>query len=391
MKLVITQWGQGVGLFGFNDNQLVEANIYDLKQQICIGDIYLGRVNKILPNMNACFVQIMGTEEVFLPFSEMNQMPKSGDSILIQIKKEASKGKQAIGTTKLSIAGRYCVLNYESHTIEVSSKLQKEQKDFWKKTLKAAIESEEITSEEKDILLKYCLIIRTNVVEAKNTFEVISEWLFLAKKIDFILNKGIYQTLYTRLYSEDKPYLNYVKNAFQSDLEEVVTDNIDIYKELKEAYKDNSEMQDKFRLYQDTFSLVKLYSIESKINEALNKKVWLKCGGFLVIEPTEALTVIDVNSGKFDKKGDSETYYMKVNEEAAVEIARQLKLRNISGIIIVDFINMCSESNRKKLLETLSRLVSSDKIKTCVMGMTSLGLVEITRAKREKPLWEQIK
>ena len=126
------------------------------------------------------------------------------------------------------------------------------------------------------------------------------------------------------------------------------------------------------------------------MDDALSKKVWLKSGGFLIIEPTEALTVIDVNSGKFEKKMPAEDYYKKVNEEAAVEIARQLKLRNISGIIIVDFINMQNVDNQKDLLDSLSKLVSKDKIKTFVIGMTSLGLVEITREKKEKPLWEQI-
>ena len=139
------------------------------------------------------------------------------------------------------------------------------------------------------------------------------------------------------------------------------------------------------------FSLLKLYSINSKLDEVLNKKVWLKCGGFLVIEPTEALTVIDVNSGKYDKKGDSEVYYKKVNEEAAIEIARQIRLRNISGIIIVDFINMKLKENECELLNSLRNYVSKDKVKTCVMGITSLGLVEMTRAKVSKPLWEQIK
>ena len=109
-----------------------------------------------------------------------------------------------------------------------------------------------------------------------------------------------------------------------------------------------------------------------------------------MIEPTEALTVIDVNSGKYDKKGDSEEYYKKVNEEAAVEIARQIKLRNISGIIIIDFINMQSEQNKQELLSLLTRNVMKDKVKTSVMGMTALGLVEITRLKVEKPLLEQI-
>ena len=105
MKLIVTKWNQGVGVFGFENNTLMEANVYDNKQKICIGDIYLGRINKILPNINACFVQIGEKEEVFLPFDELRENVKSGDYTLIQIKKEASKGKQALGTTKLSLAG----------------------------------------------------------------------------------------------------------------------------------------------------------------------------------------------------------------------------------------------------------------------------------------------
>lgn len=390
MKLIITKYKQGIGLFGMEENSLVETNIYDVKQEICIGDIYLGRVNKILPNLGACFVQIGGKEEVFLPFDEMTEPLKSGEQILIQIKKEASKGKNALGTTKLSISGMYCVINYEAHSIEISSKLSMEQRNYWKKSLKEVLSSQDILPEDKEILLKYCLIVRTNVHEVVDRAEVVSEWISLAKKMDYILEKGKYQSLFSKIYSEEKQYINHIKNVSQSNLEEVITDDVNVYNELQETFKNVSEMTNKIRLYQDSFPISKLYALDTKIEEALNKKVWLKCGGFLVIEPTEALTVIDVNSGKYEKKGNSEDYYKKVNEEAVTEIARQLKLRNISGIIIVDFINMKSEQNQKELLEKLSQLVSKDRVKTYVIGMTSLGLVEMTRAKIEKPLWEQL-
>ena len=132
MKLVITPWKQRLGVFGIEDNKLLEANIYDTKQNVCIGDIYLGRVHKILSNIKACFIQIGGKEDVFLPFDEMSDTIKTGDYIIIQIKKEASKGKQALPTTKISIAGLYCVLSAEQHSIEVSKKLSDEQRNYWK-------------------------------------------------------------------------------------------------------------------------------------------------------------------------------------------------------------------------------------------------------------------
>ena len=352
------------------------------------GDVYLGRVNKILPNIKAYFVQISGKEEVFLPFEEVSETLKMGDAILIQIKKEASKGKQALATTKLSLAGMYCVVNNEKHSIEISKKLNTEQRNYWKQTMQHTLESDSYLP--KEILSKYCLILRTNVAENVQVSDVINEWLMLSEQMEYILEKGKYQSLYSRVYREKSAYVQHVLNSSKSDLEEIITDDIEVYNELKAVFTKSDNMQSKIRLYQDDFALSKLYSLETKMSEALSKKVWLKSGGFLVIEPTEALTVIDVNSGKFDKKLASEEYYKKVNKEAAVEIAKQLKLRNVSGIIIVDFINMSHKEHQKELLEFLSKLVSKDKIKTYVIGMTSLGLVEITREKKEKPLWEQV-
>ena len=390
MKLVITPWKQRLGVFCIEDNMLSEVNIYDAKQEICIGDIYLGRVNKLLPNIKACFVQIGGKEEVFLPFDETTGSLKSGDSILVQIKKEASKGKQALGTTKLSIAGMYCVLNAEKHSIEVSKKLSGEQRNYWKQALRQILEDDSFSVEEKELLNKYCLILRTNVSENTQILDVQKEWIKLSGQMDFILEKGKFQSLFKRVYRDKSAYVQHILNCSQKNLEEIIIDDAEIYNEVKDAFAMSETMQEKIRFYQDDFPLSKLYSLETKMTEALAAKVWLKSGGFLMIEPTEALTVIDVNSGKFEKKSDAEEYYRKVNEEAAVEIARQLKLRNISGIIIVDFINMSRRENQEALLDFLSGLVAKDKIKTYVIGMTSLGLVEITREKKEKPLWEQV-
>ena len=390
MKLVITPWKQRLGVFGIEDNKLLEANIYNTKQNVCIGDIYLGRVHKILSNIKACFIQIGGKEDVFLPFDEMSDTIKTGDYIIIQIKKEASKGKQALGTTQISIAGLYCVLSAEKHSIEVSKKISEEQRNYWKSTLIKALEDECLSQEEKDLFKKYCLILRTNVTENVSVSNVLQEYLMLSKKMDFILEKGIHQSPFSLIYREQSTYVQHILNTSQHTLEEIITDDIDVYNELKAALAISDIMQNKIRYYQDAFSLSKLYSLDAKMDEAVSKKVWLKCGGFLVIEPTEALTVIDVNSGKFEKKSGSEEYYKKVNEEAAIEIARQLKLRNVSGIIIVDFINMSSKESQEALLDKLSHLVAKDHVKTFVVGMTSLGLVEITREKKEKPLWEQI-
>ena len=390
MKLVITPWKNRLGVFLLDNDLLVEASIYDLEQNICIGDVYLGRINKILPEIKACFVQIGSKEEVFLPLDEAPDGLKSGENILVQIKREASKGKQPLATTKISLTGSYCVVSGEKHSIEISKKLNSNQREHWKRSLQEILNSTSLNCDDKELLEKYCVIIRTNVSNEPAIKEVLDEWLLLTKKMDFIIEKGKYQALYSKIYKEKTAYIQYIMNRLHDDLDEIIVDDELVYEEIKEAFSLHEDMQGRIRYYQDSFPLTKLFSLESKMDDALSKKVWLKSGGFLIIEPTEALTVIDVNSGKFEKKMPAEDYYKKVNEEAAVEIARQLKLRNISGIIIVDFINMQSTDNQKALLDSLSKLVSKDKIKTFVIGMTSLGLVEITREKKEKPLWEQI-
>ena len=172
---------------------------------------------------------------------------------------------------------------------------------------------------------------------------------------------------------------------------EVITDNKEFYEHLTAYCASNEKFQKiNIRFYQDDqMPLSILYSIEKKMETALANRVWLKSGGNLVIETTEALTVIDVNTGKCEVKKGSEEVYYKINLEAACEIALQLRLRNLSGIIIVDFISMESAADEKELLAYLRTLVKYDKVQTTIVDITPLGLVEITRKKRNKSLREQ--
>lgn len=390
MKLILTHYNNKIGLFGIEENKLVKAKLYDTAQQICVGDIYIGKIQKKLPSIQAYFVQI-GQAEIFLPFTETLKEYKNGEPLFIQIKKEVAKGKQALGTTKLSLSGIYCVVSLESISIQASSKLKKSEKEYWCNVLNSSLRTDRFSEEEKKLLQKYGVILRTNVQTAISDEQVLTEWLTLTNKLDSLIKQGTFLSLYTKLYQEESLYLSEIKNISQASIEEIITDDKHLYEMLTKSLKTISNYGEKIRFYEDDFSLLKLYSLQSKLEEALERKVWLKCGGFLIIEPTEALTVIDVNSGKYDKKGAAEEYYQKVNEEAAIEIARQISLRNISGIIIIDFINMQSKTNNEKLLESLRNLVAKDTIKTYVMGLTSLGLVEMTREKKEKPLWEQMK
>ena len=176
--------------------------------------------------------------------------------------------------------------------------------------------------------------------------------------------------------------------VYDHEYREIITDDREIYGELKER----ADVKAPIRLYEDSqFTLTKLYGLESKLETGLERYVWLRSGAYLVIEPTEALTVIDVNSGKFEPskhKGADEQIY-EVNREAAEEIAIQLRLRNLSGMILVDFINMNSEEEKSSLIKLLTSLVSADRSMTKVVDITVLGLMEITRKKISKPLAEQ--
>ena len=148
---------------------------------------------------------------------------------------------------------------------------------------------------------------------------------------------------------------------------------------------------DKLRLYDDnSYSLWNLYGIETLLDDATRTRVWLKSGGYLVIEPTEALTVIDVNTGKYEGGKNAEATFVKINQEAAVEVAKQLRLRNISGIVIIDFIDMKSEADKLDVLSTLNQSLKRDPVKATLVDMTKLNLAEVTRKKVKKSLREQL-
>lgn len=205
-----------------------------------------------------------------------------------------------------------------------------------------------------------------------------------------ILEKALHKTCFTCL---QKPLSGWQAACRQlagpEEYTEIITDNKKLYEEITD-YVSEYMPEKKVRFYEDSsFSLTMLYSLRTKLETALEKRVWLKSGAYLIIEPTEALTVIDVNSGKCETGKPSEEYYYQINREAAEEIALQLRLRNLSGIILVDFISMKSGGHKNDLLNYMKELVKDSMIKTSAVDITPLGLMEIMRQKRNKPLREQ--
>ena len=216
---------------------------------------------------------------------------------------------------------------------------------------------------------------------------MIAESRQLAEQLEHILDIADKRTCYSCLYREKPDYIHFIENSYTAEYDEIVTDIPEIYETLRKHFTENDSP---IRLYEDRMlPLHKLYAIESRIQELLDKKVWLKSGGYLVIEPTEALISIDVNSGKCEQGKDKEETFYKINLEAAEMIALHLRARNLSGIILVDFINMRKNAHKQQLMEYMKSLLKQDNVIADVVDMTGLGLVEITRKKINPSFCEQ--
>lgn len=390
-KLVITRQKDRLLLILFDENKPYLMETASLpEEENLLGNIYLARVKDIVAGIGAAFLAISADQTAYLPLEQKEMLVvdnkaeggqsskqnflRQEDRIVVQIVGEALKTKQPTASAKLTLTGQYCVCSFFGHGILFSKKLNAEKKQQISEAIQtAAIEGRK----------KYQFTVRTNVESLNDFSPLLEEMRSFIKIFNSINDTYKHRTCYTCFYHRETEIINLIKNISISSYDEIVTDEEEVFKLLKKTFPDR-----KLRHYQDDMlSLSKLYSIETHLKEALGKKVWLNCGGYLVIEPTEAMVVIDVNSGKAESKGKkSRDYILKINLEAAREVARQLRIRNYSGMIMVDFINMDSSEDNQKLLTTLEACLKDDKTKTRLVDMTALGIVEITRKKSSKPL-----
>ena len=365
-----------------NGNRILSAHAQNEKS-IAIGDIYIGKVQNISRNINAAFVDLGNKYLTFLPLSDakaatvLNRTPdgtiKPGDELLIQLTKEPLKTKLAGVTTRISLSGRYVVVR--THTadagndsVQVSSKLNKKQQNRFR-SLEAL----------QNLSGQYQIIVRTNAAALTEETPLTEEAEALTEKLTHLLEIADKRTCYSCLYRSQPDYITFIQNAYRTEYDEVVTDLPDIYEALQASFQDTDIP---IRFYEDSLlPLHKLYCVETRIQELLAAKVWLKSGGYLVIEPTEALISIDVNTGKCETGQNAEETFMKINREAAEMIAVQLRARNLSGMILVDFINLKHKEQEQQLLEYMHRLLKQDPVTANAVDMTGLGLMEITRKK----------
>jgi ribonuclease G len=389
-RLVIGTWQENHYCAIYDENRMVGLNLEPKDEPSLLGNIYIGKVKKIVSNIHAAFLDIGEGMDCYLPVEETKQAVFTkkvsanklcvGDELIVQVTKEAQKMKAPTLTANLSFSGQYIVLTSANRTVGISKKI----------TGQRRVQLQQCIAD--DLPEHFGVIVRTNAKDASEE-EITAELRRLTNEAQTLIENGMHRTAFSVLKSALPSYLNEIKNSYTGEYDEIVTDDPELYEEIRAFLAaDYADILPKLRLYQDQLlSMNKLYSLEANMEKALRRHVWLKSGGFLVIEPTEALTVIDVNSGKNISGKNKKESIVRLNKEAAEEIARQIRLRNLSGIIIIDFVDMEEEKDKEELAQWMQSLLNSDPVTANVVDLTALGLMELTRKKIRKPLHEQIK
>ena len=366
------------------DNVLVEHYVARNQDASLIGNVYLGRVQNVLPSMEAAFVDIgrgrnavLYSGEVDWDGVETNNQPrrielalKSGDRVLVQVTKDPVGHKGARLTSQISLPGRYLVYVPNGTMNGISRKLPDTERARLKKILK------EVLPESSGVIVRTAAEGATEEQLTLDVQRLTSQWEHVSSQVKTIQAPAL-------LHSEPDLLVKIVRDVFNEDFTRMLIQGDEalqtISSYLKGVAPDLLERVEKYEGDQDPFDA---FRVTEQIEKALDRKVWLPSGGSLVIDRTEAMTVVDVNTGKFvGSGGNLEETVTKNNLEAAEEIVRQLRLRDIGGIIVVDFIDMVLESNRDLVLRRLIECLSRDRTKHQVAEVTSLGLVQMTRKK----------
>ena len=390
-KLIITRiHGYIFSVLLDSKGKACRISVSDDAEESIVGNVYIARVDNVIPNAGAAFLQyengLMGYFKLdeYKPYkvtdaNEKARLFKKKNRILVQASRDALGSKIPSLTTLICITGKYVILCTSHNELRFSAKFNDPVK---KKELQKAFAEKTF----EDI----GFVIRTNALFADVCS--ISEEMDIYNKIWIkIKNAALTSACPSLLYRTPFRTAVDVRDIRDDMMNKIITDDIEIYGRLKEYISVYQPMDlDKLVFYGGETPLHVLYEIKDQIRKALAKKVWLKSGAYIVIEPTEALVAIDVNSGKNISGRDPEQEHLKVNLEAAGEIARQIVLRNLSGTIIIDFISMKKEENKKLLMEHLKSQLQFDPIKSNIVDMTKLNLVELTRQKIRRPLHELV-
>lgn len=370
------------------DGRLVEKYIEDDSVLRIEGNIYIGKVENVLQGMQSAFIDIGQhkntfihlkdilpkvdiTKERYVEDKKIKDVVKTGMPILVQVKRNFTEAKGAKVSTHISLNSRFIVFMPNTTIITVSQKITDE------------AEKNRLTSIATKYLPQNCgAIIRTsaqnqpeNVI--KNDIEIASKkW----NDIKRIYDESIETNNFPRLvYKTHNIVKKLIIDLLDKDLEKITVNSKEDYEYLSKVIAEFEANGIKVNYINKTNILEDRPLLKEQLDKTEKRKVWLKCGGFIAIDKTEALTAIDVNSGKYTGIDNVESTIFKVNKEASIEIAKQLRLRDIGGIVIIDYIDMKSEENRQKILEILKEELKKDRTKTQVIGFSKLNLLELTR------------
>ncbi|MDR2998015.1 MAG: Rne/Rng family ribonuclease [Microbacterium sp.] len=366
------------------DNVLVEHSVARTQDASLIGNVYLGRVQNVLPSMEAAFVDIgrgrnavLYSGEVDWDGVETGNQPrrielalKPGDRVLVQVTKDPVGHKGARLTSQISLPGRYLVYVPGGSMNGISRKLPDNERARLKRILK------EVLPESSGVIVRTAAEGATEEQLTRDVQRLTSQWEHIQKLVES-------QSAPSLLHAEPDLLVKIVRDVFNEDFTKMLIQGEDAQRTIR-AYLESvaPDLLERVEAYEDEVDPFDAFRVTEQIEKALDRKVWLPSGGSLVIDRTEAMTVVDVNTGKFvGSGGNLEETVTKNNLEAAEEIVRQLRLRDIGGIIVVDFIDMVLESNRDLVLRRLVECLSRDRTKHQVAEVTSLGLVQMTRKK----------
>jgi len=383
-----------------DEGKLSEFWVERPQETLSVGDIYKGVVEKVLPGLNAAFVNIGTYKSGFLSlddaifdlsdladdetgakpaFKPQKAALKAGQEIMVQISKEPLGSKGPRLTSYVSFPGRFCVLIPNQGGIGISRKIEnREERSRLRKALQPSLPKGS------------GLIVRTAAVGAdqkvldRDVKELVKNWQQVQKQ--YLKARAPF-----RVHAQPPFIISLLNDLASYDIHSIVTDHKNTFNQIAGHLKGSDEgLKKKLLWYREEIPLFEAYQVETQVEKALNRRIWLKSGGYIAIDQTEALTAVDVNSGKFTGKKDAEAMVLKVNLEAAQEIARQVRLRDIGGIIVVDFIDMKYSQHRNRVLQEFTLAVKSDRSKPNVYAISPLGLVEMSRKRIKPSLWQSL-
>ena len=348
--------------------------------------IYLGKVQNVLQGMQAAFIDIGEDRNTFIHLKDIlpkinvvkqkeaqeekniKKLIKVNDKILIQVKRDATKMKGAKVSTHISLPSRYFVLMPETDIRTISQKIE---------DIK---ERERLNNIINEILPNnFGVIVRTSALgkTKEDLKKDLDKSIKTCKKIEKIKNDE--NSIAPMVVYNGQSFIEkLLTDLVDKDITRIVVNNKKNYEEVKNILEKFEEKEIKVEL-KEKEDIFKIYDIEDQLEKANQRKIWLKCGGFITIDKTEALTAIDVNSGKYIGNKNLEQTVFKVNSEASIEIAKQLRLRDIGGIIIIDYIDMLDDEHKKEIIKVLEESLKQDRSKTQIVGFSKLNLLEMTR------------